>query len=149
MMNDLKRIILVLAMVAASASSPAQTNDIYAWRTFSGKPGGTGNSDGAGNRARFYYPYGITADGAGNVYVADTYNNTIRKVTSSGLVTTLAGCAGKTGSTDGTGSEARFSSPTSVAVDSDGNVYVADTYNNTIRMVRSDGRGFRRAAFPR
>ncbi len=66
-------------------------------------------------------------DGAGNVYVADSGNNTIRKVTPAGVVTTLAGLARHTGSADGTGSAARFLGPSGVAVDGAGNVYVADT----------------------
>ena len=70
-------------------------------------------------------------DSAGNVYVADMYNDTIRKVTAGGVVTTLAGLAGSSGSADGTGSAARFSYPYGVAVDSAGNVYVADTLNET------------------
>ena len=72
-------------------------------------------------------------DSAGNVYVADSGNHTIRKVTSAGVVTTLAGLAGSVGSADGTGSAARFSYPSGVAVDSAGNIYVADTYNHAIR----------------
>jgi sugar lactone lactonase YvrE len=78
-------------------------------------------------------------DNAGNVFVADTYNETIRKVSSAGVVTTLAGRAGWTGSTDGTGSTARFYGPSGVAVDSAGNVFVADWDNCTIRKVTSAG----------
>jgi hypothetical protein len=73
-------------------------------------------------------------DGTGSVYVADTRKFTIRKVTPGGVVTTLAGLAGTTGSADGTGSAARFFGPMGVAVDSAGNVYVADTHNSTIRI---------------
>jgi hypothetical protein len=75
----------------------------------------------------------VAVDSAGNVYVADTFNDTIRKATPEGVVTTLAGLAGSSGSADGTGSAARFYNPSGVAVDSASNVYVADSGNNTIR----------------
>ncbi len=104
-----------------------------------GQPGGAGNADGTGSAARFLYPSGVAVDSAGNVYVADAGSCTIRKVTSAGVATTLAGLAGQSGSADGTGSAARFSYPSGVAVDSAGNVYVADTYNHTIRKVTSAG----------
>ena len=81
----------------------------------------------------------MAVDSAGNVYVADTDNHTIRKVTPAGVVTTLAGLAGSPGSADGTGSAARFYCPRGVAVDSAGNVYVADTGNHTIRKVTPAG----------
>ena len=77
----------------------------------------------------------MAVDSAGNVYVADTDNHTIRKITPAGVVTTLAGSAGVLGSADGTGSAARFCDPDGVAVDSAGNVYVADTDNHTIRKI--------------
>jgi uncharacterized repeat protein (TIGR01451 family) len=108
--------------------------------TLAGLAGSYGSADGTGSAARFYYPAGIAVDSSGNVYVADTYNNTIRKITPDGVVTTLAGCAMcNPDSVDGTGSDARFNSPWGVAVDSSGNVYVADTYNNTIRKITPAG----------
>ena len=73
------------------------------------------------------------------MYIADTFNHTIRKITPGGVVSTLAGLAGNTGSADGTGSAARFNSPRGVAVDSAGNVYVGDTNNHTIRMITPGG----------
>ena len=107
--------------------------------TLAGLAGSSGSANGTGSAARFYYPFGVAVDSAGNVYVADTGNNTIRKVTPAGVVTTLAGLAGSSGSADGTGSAARFNYPSGVAVDSAGNVYVADTGNNTIRKVTPAG----------
>jgi len=104
--------------------------------TIAGKAGSSGNSDGTGNDARFNFPSGVAVDTAGNIYVADTYNNTIRKLTPIGtnwVVTTLGGMAGTFGTADGTGSAARFCNPNGVAVDSAGNLYVADFYFNTIR----------------
>jgi sugar lactone lactonase YvrE len=93
-----------------------------------------GSSDGTGSAARFYYPSGVATDGT-NLYIADFLNSTIRKVViSTGAVTTLAGKAGWPGTSDGTGSAARFHTPAGVTVYG-GNLYVADTYNHTIRKV--------------
>jgi streptogramin lyase len=107
--------------------------------TLAGQTGSTGGADGTGADARFWWPSGLAMDGAGNLYVADTLNFTIRKVTSGGVVSTLAGLAGHLGSADGPGSEARFCYPYGVAVDNAGTVYVADYYNHTIRRITPDG----------
>jgi len=98
-----------------------------------------GSSDGAGGSARFNAPEGIAIDSVGNLYVADTNNCTIRKITSSGIVTTFAGVAGQVGSADGPGGSARFNGPYAVAVDSVGNVYVSDFFNSTIRKITAGG----------
>ena len=126
-----------LTIVAPTTNQVSQV--VYAWTNFVGQPGGYGNADGTGSSARFYNPWGVAVDSAGNVYVADQYNYTIRKVTPAGVVTTLAGTALNQGSADGTGSAARFYSPSGVAVDSAGNVYVADSSIHTIRKVTPAG----------
>jgi len=108
--------------------------------TFAGMAGAFGSADGVGTSARFTSPQGIATDAAGNVYVADTGNHTIRKIiASTGVVSTLAGMALASGSADGAGAAARFSSPQGLAVDSAGNVYVADTRNGTLRRITGAG----------
>lgn len=108
--------------------------------TLAGMAGQSGSADGTGAGARFDSPHGVAVDGSRNVYVVDTNNSTIRKITPTGEVTTLAGMAGQSGSADGLGGEARFNLPQGVAVDSAGNVYVADTYNYTIRKITPEGK---------
>ena len=107
--------------------------------TFAGLAGSPGGADGTGSDARFRSPGGMAFDVFGNLYVADTGNNTIRAITPAGVVTTLAGTAGVEGSDDGTGAAAMFSSPEDVAVDTFGNVFVADAGNSTIRKITPAG----------
>ncbi|MGA2867488.1 MAG: NHL repeat-containing protein [Verrucomicrobiota bacterium] len=130
---------LLLAALAMAAMTQATAQE-YTFTTLAGPPeAGPGAIDGTASAARFYAANGVAVDSAGNVYVADTGNSTVRKVTPGGAVTTLAGLAGNSGSADGTGSAARFSGPTGVAVDSLGNVYVADTGNSRIRKLTPGG----------
>jgi sugar lactone lactonase YvrE len=105
--------------------------------TLAGTPGSPGSVDDTGAAARFNSPYGVALDATGNMYVADTQNQTIRRVSPGGTVTTLAGTAGMTGATDGTGPDARFSTPVQVATDPTGNVYLADGYNGVRRLTPS------------
>lgn len=107
--------------------------------TLAGTPGVFGGADGTGAGARFQAPTCVAVGPDGTVYVADTGNSTIRTITPAGEVDTLAGKAGALGSADGTGSAARFSGPIGVAVDGDGNVFVADSNNATIRKIAPGG----------
>jgi sugar lactone lactonase YvrE len=107
--------------------------------TLAGLAGNPGSSDGAGDNAQFRNPWGVAVDRNGTVYVADTSSSTIRKITPAGAVSTLAGLAGNPGSSDGLGGQARFCNPHGVAADGAGNLYVADTGNNTIRKITAAG----------
>ena len=98
-----------------------------------------GYADGTGTNASFKFPVGIAVVGPGNLCVADTYNNTIRNVTTDGVVRTLAGLGNSAGCIDGVGLAARFNSPRGEAVDNAGNIYVADGANNAIRKVTPVG----------
>lgn len=98
--------------------------------------GGTqGENDGIGTAAQFYRPYGIVSDVNGNLYVADTYNHRIRKISTAGVVTTLAGST--QGYADGTGAAAQFNYPFGIAIDASGNVYVGE--NCRIRKITPAG----------
>jgi sugar lactone lactonase YvrE len=135
--------------------------------TWAGTMGAPGNTNATGNAARFRSPQGVAVDGSGNVYVADTGNSLIRKISSSRVVTTLAGAAftGSAGegygrasftgsayaaflgsadsdfpqSVDGVGTAARFSFPTDIEVDSAGNLFVTDSGTSKIRKISTDG----------
>ena len=97
-----------------------------------------GLADGQGSAAKFNTPSGIALDTQGNLYVADTGNHAIRKISTQGLVSTLAG-NGSPGFADGNGAQVRFNGPMGVAVGADGRVYVADTWNDRIRVIATDG----------
>jgi DNA-binding beta-propeller fold protein YncE len=105
-------------------------------RTLAG--GIRGFADGAGSDARFDTPSGLAIAADGTMYVADTGNNAVRRIARDGSVTTLAG-EGTAGLQDGQGREARFNGPLGIAVDASGRVFVADTYNDRIRVVEPDG----------
>ena len=140
--NSLLLTLPALALLWVTSACPAfsQNSPIYAWTNFVGRPGGgPGYADGTGSAAQFRMPNGVAVDGAGNVFVADYDNCTIRKVTPAGVVTTLAGIAGTSGTNDGTDSAARFCGPQGVAVDNMGNLFVADSGNCTIRKVTPAG----------
>ena len=100
-----------------------------------------GHADGAGSNARFDTPSGLAIDAAGTIYVADTGNNSIRRLSPDGVVSTIAGSP-EPGFADGSPGEARFNGPIGVAIDGGGRVIVADTYNDRIRAIGTDGRVF-------
>jgi len=108
----------------------------FAGAVASNGSGTSGSTDGTGTAARFKTPWGIVYNPVdGNLYVCDTGNHTIRQITLAGVVTTIAGSAGTTGTTNGTGTAARFNGPKGIAVHSNGSLYVADTGNNKIRKI--------------
>jgi streptogramin lyase len=110
--------------------------------TIAGSAGNHGYADGTNTDAQFYNPNGITIDHDGNLFVADHYNHTIRKISPEGtnwVVTTIAGVPLTHGSADGTNSDARFWSPTGIAVDDNRNLFVVDTVNFTVRKVAEEG----------
>ncbi|AVR95966.1 hypothetical protein [Pseudoduganella armeniaca] len=107
--------------------------------TIAGSAVETGSADGSGSAARFGSLYGITADAAGNVYVADQVYSTLRKISPAGQVTTIAGQAEQEGLVDGAGANARFTNPTGIVIDPSGNLYVSDSGNRAIRKMAPDG----------
>src|SRR6202008_1140776 len=100
--------------------------------------GSPGSVDGTGSGGELTFPTGVTFDAAGNLVVAAQVNHHIRKITPASVVTTFAG-SGSMGSSDGTGIAAPFDSPTGVAFDSAGNLFVADQGNNKIRKITPAG----------
>jgi kumamolisin len=107
--------------------------------TLAGSGAAGSHNSNTGTSATFNSPQGVAVDSSGNAYVADSGNDLIRKITSAGKVTTLAGNAGVPGWIDATGTSAYFYDPTSVAVNSSGTVFVADYGNGVIRQVTSSG----------
>lgn len=107
--------------------------------TYAGRAGVSGEVDGPAATATFTSPEGIAVDSSGAVYVSEPGSAVVRKISPSGMVTTLAGSAGSKGSVDGAGSAARFAYPAGLAVDASGVLYVGDSANHTVRKVQSDG----------
>lgn len=104
-----------------------------------GHVGGPGNVNGTGSAARFEAMAGVAVDAAGNAYLADKGDQTIRKITPGGVVTTFAGLSGVAGATDGAIANATFNQPMALAFDRSGNLIVVDAGNNTIRRISTQG----------
>jgi hypothetical protein len=102
-----------------------------------GQAGSRGSADGIGSEARFDLPAAIVAGGNGILYVSDSGNNTVRRITPDGTVSTIAGLPGVMGGADGTGAAARFGQPFGLALDAAGALYVADYANNSIRVIKT------------
>ena len=141
MLNTLKIVGLAISLVVfancgGGGTSPSSTypNENNAVTTIAGTAGTTGSADGTGTAAHFNHPFGITTDGT-NLYVADTYNNIVRQIViATGAVSTIAGTPGTTGSADGIGTAATFSSPTGITTDGT-NLYLTDYGSNTVRKI--------------
>jgi ribosomal protein S11 len=134
--------LILCGVLTASATAQSIYATPYTFTTIAGTAGNYGGTDGTNGAAQFHWPEGVAVDTNGNLYVADNYENTIRKVAPAGtnwVVTTIAGTAGATGGTDGTGAAARFSEPVGITIDQTGNLYVADNGNDTIREITPSG----------
>ncbi len=136
----MKKPIFLLALCAwAMARTALADTSIYEPHCFTnlaGAAGVNGSVDGTGTAAQFNQPWGVAVDASGNVYVADTLNHTIRKITSTGVVTLLAGVPNSSGSVNGASSTALFNRPTGVAVNGAGTVVLVADYNNhSVRQI--------------
>jgi len=107
--------------------------------TFAGCPQAWGNVNGTGTNAQFNSPCGLAFDAQGNLFVCDANNHTIRKITTNGIVTTFAGVAGQDGTADGELTTARFRGPAELTFDKRGNLFIADSFNQTIRQIGTNG----------
>jgi sugar lactone lactonase YvrE len=128
-----------LLLADTSNAALRQISTIGTVTTFAGTSGSKGSTDATGTAARFSAPVGLTRDGLSNYYIADQTNHTIRKISFSGLVTTLAGTAGQSGSVDGTGAAARFNLPTGITCNAQGDLYVSDLGSHLIRKITAAG----------
>ncbi len=132
--SALRPLFIVLLIATLAAAARAQS---FSWTHFAGQPPVTGTADGTGSSVRFNHPTALAADRFATVYLCDSANHTIRRVTASGTVTTFAGTPGQRGSTDGR--PALFNSPSGLAFGRDGSLYIADRLNHLIRRLAIDG----------
>jgi gliding motility-associated-like protein len=129
----MRRFLNILIAFFSFINVQAQTVSRYA-----GLPGSSGATDGSITVAKFNSPHGICVDKAGNLFVADRYNNKIRKITPAGVVSTFAG-SGAAGANDGNGTAATFNEPWAIACDTNNILYVADTKSYKIRKITTGG----------
>ena len=130
---------LLIVLLVGVADASAQETDFRVLAGASPAGSNDGSDEVTGGDARFNVPTGIAVDSSGTLYVTDTHNYVIRRITGAGAVTTFAGEAGEFGSADGVGGTASFGGPQAAAVDIAGNVYIADTFNHTIRKITPAG----------
>jgi sugar lactone lactonase YvrE len=130
---------LSAAWLAGMCMLPKLLGQDYEWTTFAGSAGGAGFRDGLVASASFNAPAAVAKDAAGNLFVADSGNHLIRKITPTGEVSTFAGLGGHPGSADGDSGNSRFKNPAGIAVGADGFIYVADSENHTIRKISPAG----------
>ena len=131
----MKRLFAILLLFSLAAALQAQD----AVTTLAGQALVSGAANGTGTNASFSDPAAIVADVKGNVFVADSRNHAIRKITTNGVVTTFAGKLGVAGTANGIGTTAQFNSPSGLAFDKSGNLFVSDTANHTIRKITPAG----------
>lgn len=132
-------IVTICALYFNCSESYAQATYATPYNVTTIAGGNGGSSDGTGTAAQFSSYLGGIVSQSGNIYVSDSYNNTIRQINSSGTVSTLAGSAVSSGNTNGTGSAARFNTPSGMTIDSSGSLYVCDFVNSCIRKITADG----------
>lgn len=113
-------------------------NGLVCVETLAGKPGQSNWVDGPLEKARFHSPRAIISDSKGNLYIADTRNHAIRKIDTNGVVSTIAG-GEQAGFRNGPGTQALFNEPIGIAMDEQGNLFVADSNNHRIRMIKPNG----------
>ena len=130
--------LVALATLLCPPVSAAAPTPVYRWTTLTGRAS-MGSEDGPVADARFNSPAGLAQDLAGNLYVADYRNHTVRKISPAGIVSTIAGKAGEPGNADGIGAEARFTLPWGLSADIVGNVYVYESGRGVIRQITPAG----------
>ena len=129
---------LFLLSAACTFGSYSSHGQIITTIAGNGTTGFSGDG-GAATSAQIYNPTGIALDGGGNLYIADFYNHKIRKVTPAGIISTVAGSSYGYSGDGGAATAAQMATPEGVAVDGDGNIYIADNGNNCIRKVDAAG----------